>query len=393
MGPSSRLTPKQLHALASELPRTVVQGAAGSGKTTLLAARIAHLLDLGLNPDLILALASSRSACDRIRRLVEEFAGPTRAGLVKILTFRGYAWDLMGVSRRHSVATEAESEGAIRSLLEGGKRREHVLPFEEMSREISRYEAEFYGPHPSVGLVLTRMFDSDGVPAWYLLPSLESDSSSGLHVLADDAQNLTARELRLVTGLSAGGSLFLTNDPRQAVLSSRGGKGITFPATHRLTRSLRFGSAIADRVNQVAVCMAEDAISGVGQVGQVVEGRISDIVLAEGSRAVLCKSDRECRLVAMDLGEEAVVAARNPSEALDTEEDRFAEIALAGKIAVCTIRAARGWEWDAVAVVPPAHDSMSPEDLRFEYVSFTRARRLLILVGSRGDGSQSDREA
>lgn len=80
--------------------------------------------------------------------------------------------------------------------------------------------------------------------------------------------------------------------------------------------------------------------------------------------------------------------ASNPREALDAladlqDADQFAEAAGAGKVAVATVHAAKGREWDAVVLLTSRDwpgPRPRPEELRVAFVAATRARRHLVIL-------------
>ena len=359
-------TTEQLAAVESELPATVVSAAPGSGKTTVLAARIAWLIRNLVPPEQILALTFTRSACQEIRQRVQREIGAL-AERVRIETFHGYAWSVLREPSL-SVATEVEAQQAIRSIIEGPTRRRGTPGLRAIEEAIIDHESgRGFGPHAdALRLIVFRLREAGLVPTWDLVPSIERREESFDHVLVDEAQDVTPREAQLVRRLTDG-TLFAVFDRAQAIMGWRGGIGIDWPVTHRLSQSFRFGPEIAAAANTIAVRMGTDPVVGAGPAGQVIEGSIEQILEAEGTRAVLCRTHRECEWVARDLGPLAVHVTRDLRDALDSNANRFEGIARAVKIAVATIHAAKGREWDSVAVVPWEH--RENEDLRVEDVA------------------------
>jgi superfamily I DNA/RNA helicase len=365
------LTDEQRAAVESDLPAIVVQAAAGSGKTTVIAARIAAMVRSGIYPESILALTFTRSACASIHTRVANEIGPL-ADRVRIMTFHGYAWSIHPERDRLSVASEDDVRAAIRSVVSGPTSRPGSPGIRTIERAIIDHESGVSNVTPEVvDVVRQRLRAARLIPTWDLVPDFGHDDPCD--VLVDEAQDVTPNELLMVERLSNSHRVFIVQDPRQSIMQWRGGIGTNANPTHALTKSFRFGPEIAEYANRIAARFNYSGIEGIGPAGQVVEAPIEMILDAYGSRAVLCRTHHECAMIAKDLGESAEHVTRDMR---DSEADRFAEISNKGKIAVCTVWAAKGREWDSVAVAP----SWRNEDPRVDYVAATRARTTLIIA-------------
>lgn len=383
---TSTLTPEQLAAVEADQDRVVVDAGPGSGKTTVLAARIAWLLER-VAPESIVALAFTRSACSNIQRKVADQVGEALADRVAIQTFHGFAYETIQAlpltNGMFNVATEIEDDQARRSLYHGPTRRRGMPGRRTLDRMVMEWEAGLPGHEDyetTLRVLRRRLRDAGLLPTWDLLPSADT-RATGLHVLVDEAQDVTPRERQLALDLSRDGTLFVVGDDRQAIMGWRGARGMGLDATHRLTHSFRFGPEIAAAANHVAGVMGAEPIVGGGPPGWVVECGLEAILEQEGSRAVLCRTHRDCELVARELGDQAVHVRRDPLDALAADADRYEEIARRGLVAVTTVHAAKGRELDAVAIAPMP-ESDDPEETRVQYVSATRGRRWVGLVGA-----------
>lgn len=383
------LTPEQLAAARSKAPRVLVDAGAGSGKTATLAARALHLLSVGVDPESILVLTFTRSACAEIRERIDTHG-------VRVETFHGFEWGCLG---RPPLATWHEDEAARDSLYHGNTRRrkDREMPGREaLDAAISRYEAgENVGEQHLrfVLLVLSRLRDAGLVPLWDLAPRanvLGNGPGNIEHVLADEWQDSTRNEETLARRFAAIGTLFVVGDPRQAIFGWRGGAWRNLPNAerHSLSRSFRFGSAIASYANRIGDRFGASPIMGGPQADDDVR-RIPRCDLrraVEGdpsSTLVLARTNRECHALALELGANiAKHPKRNPRmDPLASDADLFSDVWTSGRAVISTVHAAKGREADRVIYVRDMDaERENEEEHRIDYVAITRARKLLVIV-------------
>lgn len=373
------LTTEQAAAATTTDREAYVQAGPGTGKTRTLIARIVHLIEAGEEPERIVAFAFTRNAASEIRERLAKAVGHAVAARVEVTTFHAFAARLV-VPDGFRVATETDAAQAVETLYKGPTRRPRgsVCGIRELQRSIMAHEAANKVEHPRVvALVLDRMRRAKLIATWDLLPRLLPDCFAYDHVLVDEAQDVTSRELQVARWLCEGGTLFAVGDPRQAIFGWRGAVGWDSSPTHALTSSFRFGPEIADAANWVAARFGADPIEGVGAPGVVETSDPSAILVQDGTRAVLCRTHVECSRVARELGDQAVHIKRDPLDAFAREDDRFADVAARGLVAVTTVHASKGREWDSVAVGPLGD---SDEELRVAYVAVTRGRGWVSVV-------------
>lgn len=391
-----RLTAEQRDAATASAAWVHVEAGPGTGKTTVLAARVAHLIaDRDVPPDRILALVFTRSAAENIRtRVAAALRSPEVASRVNVATF--HAWAAMHrIARGPRVATESESEAALRSLYEGPARRpRRDLPgIAEVRAQIRRWEA-YGGAMPrGPALALQRLTEARLVPTWALLPS-NMDLPSFPHVLVDESQDVTPLEAWLADeSIARGGELLTVGSEDQAIMGWRHAEGIRAfrtlvsaePEEHALTTTFRFGYAIAKFSNELSRGFGGQEITPAaphptGEVSRVQH--LSEITFPPGeSAAMLSRTNAECAEIARAMPD-AVHVRRDPTgDPFASDADRFEAVARAGQIAVATIHSAKGREWDHVVV---AHEidacDADEEEQRVHYVAVSRARRLLTIV-------------
>lgn len=382
-------TEEQEAAIQTDDERVVIEAGPGAGKTMVIGRRIAHLLMTGTKPEDILALTFTRSACQAIRASAAVQAGDELAARVTIRTFHAFAYMVVkSLNPRMAVSTERQSEVAFCSLYNGGSRRRHVTPKIRLRSALMRYEA--VGPHcgdkevddaiGDISCLLQRLMDAQLVPTW-ALANLALFSSEEVpsyeHVLVDELQDCTENELTLAHQATLGcGSLFMVGDPRQAIMGWRGARSWDYEVTHRLTKTFRFSEVIAAVANDLADRHGWGRIVGHDGPGEVV--RNSDLrmmPIMHGSKAILCRTNDECRQIAASL--DGAVHVCSGIDPLSAPADVFDSVRGENLIAVATVHSAKGREWDHVAV--RLHPGGDDEEQRVRYVALTRARRTLLL--------------
>ncbi len=389
--PFDNLTDEQRAAVVAEGAKVRVGAGPGSGKTKVLAARAAYLIDCGVPADEILCLTFTRSAAANIREQVRVACGKE----IEVSTFHGFAARRV-LKPGQRVATELEAEAAIQSLYNGPTRRPKSPKITQLKSDIVWYEAfdrdQGHTSMDTIKIVLHRLNEGGLVPTWQLVREAvlwQDEITPVSHVLIDEAQDCTEGENALAR--AAGGVEFWVGDDRQAIFGWRGASGSSILGpTHALTRTFRFGAAIAEVANEVAAAFGGAPIIGSDVESTVCRPSLSmiDEALCGGqSVAVLCRTHFDCDMAIQDLGGlDAVHIQRDPNDALANEADRIGDAIAAHKIVVATVHAAKGREFDVCHV----HDSVfaacdgrakrevTAEDHRVAYVAVTRARRVLM---------------
>lgn len=377
------LTDEQRAAVVADYA-SVIAGP-GTGKTQLLAARVAYLIDSGVDPSVILGLTFTRSAAANIRAQVEAACGRS----VAVHTFHGFAAKHV-LKPGERVATEIEAEATLRSLYHGPTKRKDVSNITNVVRDIMLYESNADVPTDdrALMLLLSRFADQNLVPTWDLLPRFNHNVKFD-HVLVDEYQDCTYRESQIVQSIA--GEIFTVGDPRQSIMGFRGGNGgIEWSGEEfALTKCFRFGPDIAAVANRVAADFGGEPIEGVGEsrVLAVDRAAMLDALSMGLSVAVLCRTHRDCELAAHEIGDDAVHIRRDPLDALSDDADKIGDAVAAKKVVVSTCHGAKGREFDVVLVddsIFAACDDRSTrevteEDHRVKYVAVTRARRVLML--------------
>lgn len=407
--PFDNLIDEQRAAVVADGRSVAVSAGPGTGKTRVLAARAAYLIEAGVDPSQILCLTFTRSAAANIRAQVEAACGRP----VDAMTFHGFAArHVLGANMR--VATELESDAAIRGLYEGPMRRPRSRPISKLRQDLVWYEAmdgdDGEESRAEIDVLLYRLACAGLVPTWALIRrALRAEIPKREHVLVDEAQDATSGEQEL--SYTVGSNVFNVGDPKQAIMGWRGGVG--FGDLDRfdglsLTQTFRFGPAIATVANRIASAFGGAAIVPgdiEDRVQPVDPGTMRDALASSRSVAVLCRTHRDCEAAVRELDARGVPAThvqRDPLDALAHDADRIGDVVAAGRVVVSTIHAAKGREFDVVAVDPSVFDAcdpvvasraVTPEDHRVLYVAVTRARSVLMLPAEQIPTKPEDADA
>lgn len=392
------LTDEQLAAATADDPYVHVSAGAGSGKTRVLAARVAWLIERGVDPDEICCLTFTRSAAEEIRARVEAEVG-VLAQRVAMSTFHERAiLDGPPLRADEEIASDFEANAAVRSLYEGPTRRppRDLPPLGALQRTIAEWEATdgklALGSvvDRALRVILSRLRESNLVAMWELVPRLRAAQVAGKvrtyeHVLVDECQDTTNSERMAAARLARSGHLFAVGDPRQAIMGWRFANPDGWPPpTHELTRTFRFGAFIADLANSLEVgppIGAADHCSfrwfdDFSQVHQRFLPR---------SAAVLVRTREDAKAMERAFPSILKRVLSNRDDPLSSPADRLEAATSDGKIPVLTVHAAKGREWDRVIVVGPSTiqwglASPNAEERRVLYVAMTRARKEIVLV-------------
>lgn len=376
------LTDEQRAVAESDEGTTLCLASPGSGKTLVVAARIAHLIERGARPDEIRCFVFTRAAAADIRSRVDRFCGRAVGERVDVCTFHEFAARAL---KGATIATDAESEAALRSLYAGPLRRAKVPTITAMKRSIRHFEATGIfpaGTDDAADIVRDRLTRCGLVPLWSLIPTI-GEVDQVQHVLVDEAQDCTPLEGRIaVASLAGGGSLTVVGDERQAIHGWRGAdmraafSTVDFGAALPLAQSFRFGQEIADFANEIAG--TEPRLIGAGEPGEVLEADSPIVAATEFPTAlILARTNHECELIERRMAGAGVVA-KGSADPLTEAADTFAAIWSAGRAVISTIHSAKGREADTVIVAAKWSSNPTQEERNLAFVATTRTRLRLI---------------
>jgi superfamily I DNA/RNA helicase len=217
---------------------------AGSGKTTTLVARIAWLVDGGIEPETICAITFNRRAAEELRDRIQSALaplGPDLAARIRIRTFHALGLEMLRTAGEpvSPLLNRDEVMGAIRPDLPEAERRafDTILSRFKLDLDI---DPEAIDRDPDAGPVartyaayeaeIRRLggldFDDLVARALRLLerdPAILAEWRSRCqHLLVDEAQDLDRAQLRLALLLAAPANrIFLVGDDDQSIYGWR----------------------------------------------------------------------------------------------------------------------------------------------------------------------------
>lgn len=103
------LNPEQKKAAAHEYGPILVLAGAGSGKTRVLTHRIAHLIDLGVRADKILAVTFTNKATEEMRERLKAMLG-SKGNMLWVATFHSAC---LRILRRHAKAIDFKNDFVV----------------------------------------------------------------------------------------------------------------------------------------------------------------------------------------------------------------------------------------------------------------------------------------
>jgi superfamily I DNA/RNA helicase len=217
---------------------------AGSGKTTTLVARIAWLVDGGVEPETICAITFNRRAADELRERIESALAPLAQGLaarIRIRTFHALGLEVLRTAGEpvSPLLDRDEVMRAVRPDLPDAERRrfDTILSRFKLDLDVDPEQVE---RDPDAGPV-ARTFaayeaeirrrgglDFDDLVARSLrllerdAAVLETWRGRCRHLLVDEAQDLDRAQLRLALLLAAPANrIFLVGDDDQSIYGWR----------------------------------------------------------------------------------------------------------------------------------------------------------------------------
>jgi len=236
----AQLDPEQ-RAAATALPGPILCVApAGSGKTSTLVARIAWLVDGGVDPGTITALTFNRRAAEELTERLEA-ALPEHGKTIRVRTFHALGLEILRESGE-SVTPLLDREAVLRELIP----RISLTALRRLDTVFSRFKLDLMvdpdavAADPEAGptaaafvayeraLAMAGGLDFDDLVA-RAVRRLESDDAvlttwrgRAVHLLVDEAQDLDRMQLRMAIALaSPDHRIFLVGDDDQSIYGWR----------------------------------------------------------------------------------------------------------------------------------------------------------------------------
>ncbi|TAL11957.1 MAG: ATP-dependent helicase [Chloroflexota bacterium] len=238
----ARLDPEQRAAATAPPGPILCVAPAGSGKTSTLVARIAWLVDTGVDPGTITALTFNRRAAEELTERLEA-AMPEHDGgaKVRVRTFHALGLEILREAGE-AVTPLLDREAVLRELIP----RISMSALRRLDTIISRFKLNFMvspdevaadpdaGPTATAFVAYERAIaDSGGLDFDDLVARavrrLETDATvlatwraRAVHLLVDEAQDLDRMQLRMAIALaSPDHRIFLVGDDDQSIYGWR----------------------------------------------------------------------------------------------------------------------------------------------------------------------------
>ena len=149
-----RLNAQQRAAVEhGEGPLLVLAGA-GSGKTRVIAARIARLLERGIEPGAILAVTFTNKAAIEMRERIGAIVGQERASAIWLSTFHSFGVRFtreearaLGLGSRFTIFDQGDSLGVVRELLRTEAKADRSLDAQAILSRISLWKNALVEPN------------------------------------------------------------------------------------------------------------------------------------------------------------------------------------------------------------------------------------------------------
>ncbi len=236
----ARLDPEQRAAATARPGPILCVAPAGSGKTSTLVARIAWLVDGGVDPGAITALTFNRRAAEELSERLEA-APPEHGETIRVRTFHALGLEILRESGE-SVTPLLDRDAVLRELIP----RISMAALRRLDTVISRFKLDLMvrpdevaadpdaGPTAAAFVAYERALatagglDFDDLVA-RAVRRLESDDavlatwrSRAVHLLVDEAQDLDRMQLRMAIALaSPDHRIFLVGDDDQSIYGWR----------------------------------------------------------------------------------------------------------------------------------------------------------------------------
>lgn len=384
------LTDEQAAVVNDRSERLLVNALAGTGKTETVSQRVVSLVSGGVPPEEIALMCFTRSARDQLRgRLM-------RCGIdgVRVNTVHSLAWQ--------TVAGRFESDGRPMPKIDRGERvmKEALTmlghsPSDENLNAAQRASTALWnGSYSAMPFTTMAMKDLVRVVEVYAelkkqrymldfddLVSLAASITSRKYeeVIVDEAQDLNALQVQFVSKL-VGHRMIWVGDRNQSIFGFAGVDGDLFSKECAdweelaLSQSFRSSQSILDVANRVAAVDLSSKIHG-GSIQKSVSSQeetksVCDFVKKGSCVIGRIKADLEPYAVALEKLGWSVSRSWKPLDHAD--------------VYVSTVHAAKGSEWNRVAVVSLNGSGFvgcdeAEEERRILYTAITRAKSDLYL--------------
>lgn len=235
-------------------PLLVLAGA-GSGKTRVITARIARLLEEGVDPSSVLAVTFTNKAASEMRDRIASMVDPQSASAIWLSTFHSFGVRFvreeaatLSLGSRFTIFDQGDSLGVVRELLRTSSRSERRLDAQAILSRISlwknalrnheqvrpredEYDQEAAALYPAYEATLAEMhaldFDDLVVKPVRLLmehPRLRAKWRARFaHILVDEFQDTNTAQLDLIRLLvNERANLCVVGDDDQSIYGWRG---------------------------------------------------------------------------------------------------------------------------------------------------------------------------
>lgn len=391
-------TDEQNIVAADRSPRLLVKALAGTGKTETVALRIESLIADGMQPAAIQTLCFTRSARDQLRTRLDS----KDLHEVNVTTVHGSAWSVLGewckANGREMPRIMTCEKYAKKALTALG-----ISPTDAHTNAILRLHSGQYNGCLD-GIVLAdltaeeltagvelfrtlkrkhRVYDFDDLMAL----AARVAPKSFQEVIVDEAQDLSALQVKFVEGLTSG-ALTWVGDSNQSIFGFTGVDGGLFDSLEgwqvlTLSKSFRSTEEILDVANQVTTdALHSSAHGGTVTVAQMGYDEVAGHVVKSkpsGSHAVIGRGRNSLERIAEAFEASGQIVQRSWADPVD-----------GAVVHVSTVHKAKGGEWDSVTVVDLTESGflgcdVTDEEKRLFYVAVTRARKTLNLITLDGE--------
>lgn len=225
--PALGLSEEQYTALSARYDTSaVVCAGAGAGKTRLLVERVSALLKTGANPKRIAVVTFTRKAAGEIQERVANrlgdkarvpICGTVHALALSVLTRRKHVITL--ASERQEADCVAELTSLLPDEFQDLSPKELLLLIHR-----AREQEEYHTLEGLLALAYEEKLAESALQDFTTLLALASEKEADLfdHVLVDEAQDLSALQLKFLRSIGPQARYWFIGDPDQAIYSFRG---------------------------------------------------------------------------------------------------------------------------------------------------------------------------